>query len=99
MSQNQEQQMDDLTYKEKFIQINKEAKATWYVGAITFIVWLVGGFGIYLMVGNEWTILRMPAWFVIGTFGSWIVSVIGVQFIIKKVFKNFSLDENKEEGK
>ncbi len=91
--------MDDLTYKEKFIQINKEAKATWYVGALTFAVWLAGGFGLYLIVGNEWTIMRMPAWFVVGTLGSWIVAIVGVQYIIKKIFKNFSLDENKEEDK
>lgn len=43
---------EHLSYKEKFIQMNKEAKATWIVGAISFIVWLAGGFGVYLLVGT-----------------------------------------------
>lgn len=85
---------EHLSYKEKFIQMNKEAKATWIVGAISFIVWLAGGFGVYLLVGNTWTILGMPAWFVLGSFGCWFTGIIGVAYLLKFVFKDFDLDED-----
>lgn len=89
--------MEDYSYKEKFIQMNKEAKATWIVGGITFAVWLLGGFGVYLLVGNEWKILEMPAWFVLGSLGSWGVGIAGVVYLVKKVFKNFDLGADEEE--
>ena len=68
--------MKKLSYKEKFIQMNREAKATWTLAAICFLVWLAGGFGVYLAVGNTWTIFKMPAWFVLGSFGSWFTAII-----------------------
>ncbi len=89
--------MKKLTYKEKFIQMNKEAKATWIVAAICFLVWLAGGFGVYMATGNSWTICRMPAWFVLGSFGSWFAAIIGVAYLVKYVFVDFDLDEEEEE--
>ena len=88
--------MKKLTYKEKFIQMNKEAKATWIVAAICFLVWLAGGFGVYMTAGNAWTICRMPAWFVLGSFGSWFAAIIGVVYLVKYVFVDFDLDEEEE---
>lgn len=93
--------MDDkkMTYKEKFIQMNKEAKATWIVGFITFAVWLLGGFGVYLIFGSDFTILKLPGWFVLGAIGSWIVGIIGVVYLIKNVFKDFDLGTDDEDYK
>ncbi|WP_052084203.1 YhdT family protein [Eubacterium sp. ER2] len=93
-----ENKKEEMSYKEKFIQMNKEAKATWIVAAISFIVWLAGGFGIYLLVGNSWTILGMPAWFVIGSFGCWFVGIIGVVYLLKFVFKDFDLGHDEEDS-
>ena len=88
---------EELSYKEKFIQMNKEAKATWIVGLISFIVWLAGGFGVYLLAGNSWTILGLPAWFVLGSFGCWFVGIIGVVYLLKFVFKDFDLGDDEED--
>ena len=88
---------EELSYKEKFIQMNKEAKATWIVGLISFIVWLAGGFGVYLLAGNSWTILGMPAWFVLGSVGCWFVGIIGVVYLLKFVFKDFDLGDDEED--
>ena len=88
---------EELSYKEKFIQMNKEAKATWIVGLISFIVWLAGGFGVYLLAGNSWTILGMPAWFVLGSFCCWFVGIIGVVYLLKFVFKDFDLGDDEED--
>lgn len=90
-----------MTYKEKFIQMNKEAKATWIAAAVIIVYWFLSGFGVYAIWGAEWTILGMPAWFVLSCFGSWILSMVLVALMVKKVFKDFDLDEEdigKKEG-
>ena len=90
--------MQKMSYKEKFVQMNKEAKATWIVAAIIIVFLWVTGFGIYAASGAEWTILGMPAWFMLSCFGSWILSIVLVVFLTKKVFKDFDLDEEEEKG-
>lgn len=93
--------MEKMTYKEKFIQMNREAKATWIAAAIIIVYWFLSGFGVYAIWGAEWTILGMPAWFVLSCFGSWILSMVLVALMVKKVFKDFDLDEEdigKKEG-
>lgn len=84
--------MQKWTEKEKFIQMNKEAKATWIVGFIIMIFWFVTGFGIYA-VAPDWQICYMPAWMVISCIGSWILSIVGVVYLVKCVFKDFDLNE------
>lgn len=93
--------MEKMTYQEKFIQMNKEAKATWIAAAIIIVYWFLSGFGVYAVWGAEWTILGMPAWFVLSCFGSWILSMVLVALMVKKVFKDFDLEEEdigKKEG-
>lgn len=85
-----------LSYEEKFIQMNKEAKATWILGVIVFLVWLIGGFGVYSVVGSDWMLFNMPAWFVLGTFGAWLTAIVGVLFLTKKVFVEFDLESDEE---
>ena len=86
--------MQKLTYKEKFVQMNKEAKASWIVAAIVIAFWWIAGFGIYGRWGAEWTILGMPAWFVVSCFGSWILCVGLVWWITAKVFQDFDLEDD-----
>ena len=38
----------------------------------------------------------MPAWFVLGSFGSWFAAIIGVVYLVKYVFVDFDLDEEEE---
>ena len=90
--------MKNLSYKEKFIQMNKEARATWIIAAIIIIFWWIGGFGGYKLFGEDFFLFSMPAWFVISCFGSWILSVLLVLFLIKKVYKDFELEDNDKEN-
>ena len=90
--------MKNLSYKEKFIQMNKEARATWIIAAIIIIFWWIGGFGVYNLFGDDFFLFSMPAWFVISCFGSWILSVLLVLFLIKKVYKDFELEDNDKEN-
>lgn len=90
-----------MTYKEKFIQMNKEAKATWIAAAIIIVYWFISGFGVYAIWGGEVTLFGMPAWFILSCFGSWILAMVLVGYLVKKVFKDFDLDEedvSKKEG-
>lgn len=85
--------MQKMSYKEKFVQMNKEAKATWIAAAIIIAFWWITGFGIYGASGATATILGMPAWFMVSCFGSWFLSIALVWFLISKVFINFDLDD------
>ena len=90
--------MKNLSYKEKFLQMNKEATATWIVATIIIIFWWIGGFGVYNIFGKDFFIFSMPAWFVISCFGSWILSIVLVLFLVKNVYKDFDLEDNSEEN-
>ena len=84
--------MQKMSDKEKFTQMNKEAKATWIAGFIVMAFWWVTGFGIYA-VSPSATILGIPAWMMVSCFGSWFLAVALVVFLVKKVFKDFYVDD------
>ncbi|GHS97988.1 hypothetical protein AGMMS50276_18980 [Synergistales bacterium] len=86
--------MSKMSYKEKFIQMNKEAKSTWIVTAILIAYWWIAGFG---TAGMDYTILQMPGWFVLSSFGVWILSIVLVWGLTVKVFKDFSLEDDEDE--
>lgn len=90
--------MQKLTYKEKFVQMNREARATWAVFALNFVVWFAGGLGIYWVWGSTPKLLGMPAWFTVGVIGSWVVTVGAVMYITKYVFTDFDLDDDTPAG-
>ncbi len=94
-----EEKKEKLTYKEKFVQMNKEAKATWILAAIVIAFWWIGGFGLYYIAGTDLRIAHMPAWVIVSCFGAWIISIIGVVFLVKRVFKDFDLGEDIDAGK
>ena len=86
--------MEKMSYREKFVQMNKEAKATWIVMAILIVFWWIAGFGTSRI---DYTIFNMPGWFVLSCFGVWILSIILVTALTTKVFKNFSLEDEDDE--
>jgi len=86
--------MEKMSYREKFIQMNKEAKATWLAAAALIAFWWVAAFGTYRI---EYTIFSMPGWFVLSCFGVWILSIVLVFVLTTKVFKNFSLEDDEFE--
>jgi uncharacterized membrane protein YhdT len=83
--------MEKMSYREKFIQMNKEAKGTWIVAAILMAFWWVAGLG---TAGIDYTLFQMPGWFVLSCFGVWILSIVLVWGLTAKVFKNFSLEDD-----
>ncbi len=78
------------SYKDKFVQMDKEAKATLVLAiVITLFFWL----SIFLLQNYTTTLFLMPLWFVVSCIGGYILSVIGVIILIKFFMKNFSLDD------
>ena len=82
-----------MTREEKDIQIRKEARATVVLFVICF-VWHVG-FG-YLLSGSGITVAGLPLWWILSTPGVFVVAVVGVVYLLKKVFVNVSLDDEEE---
>jgi uncharacterized membrane protein YhdT len=87
--------MQKMSEKEKFTQMNKEAKATWIAGFICMAFWWITGFGLYA-VAPAATILGIPAWMMVSCFGSWFLAIALVAYLVKNVFKDFDLTD--EEG-
>ena len=80
-----------LSYKQKHAQANREARATVVALAITIAVWAVCGFG---LSGLDVQIFHTPLWVIGGTIGTWICSIVVVVILAKKIFANFSLDDD-----
>ena len=79
-----------MTEEEKHLQILKEVKATLILFAIVAL-WHIGfGFGLN---GIDIIILGMPLWFFVSTIGAFFIAVIGVMFLLKRVFVEFDLGE------
>ena len=79
-----------MTREEKNAQIRKEARATFILFCICF-VWHVGCG--YLLSGTGITIAGLPLWWILSTPGVFVIAVVGVVYLLKKVFVNFSLDD------
>lgn len=85
-----------MTREEKNIQIRKEARATLILFCIC-VVWHVGF--AYLLSGSGITVLGLPLWWMLSTPGVFVVALVGVIYLLKKVFVNFSLEDEDEAGK
>lgn len=88
--------MKKLSDQEKHLQIVKEVKATLILFLIV-AVWHVGfGFGLN---GVDIMVLGMPLWFFVSTIGAFVIAVVGVIILLKFVFVDFDLgDERTEEN-
>ena len=84
-----------MTREEKNAQIRKEARATAILFCICFL-WHVGC--AYLLSGSGVMVWGLPLWWVLSTPGVFVIAVVGVVILLKKVFMNFSLDDEYEEG-
>ena len=85
--------MKPVTKEEKNKQIEKEAFATVILFIICFI-WHVG-FG-YGLSGVPIYIFNLPLWWIISTPGVFVVGVVGVIILLKKVFVNFDLNSEED---
>lgn len=85
--------MKPVTKEEKNKQIKKEAFATVILFIICFI-WHVGiGYG---LSGVPIYIFNLPLWWIISTPGVFVVGVVGVIILLKKVFVNFDLNSEED---
>ena len=82
-----------MTREEKNAQIKKEAIATSILFVICFL-WHVGTG--YLLSGTGIKVFGLPLWWVLSTPGVFVIAVVGVIFLLKKVFVNFSLDDEED---
>ena len=83
----------ELTYRQKMLQANKEAKATVVSLVLCIAVWAVAGFG---LAGLDEKVLGTPVWIIGGTVGTWVFAIAVAVFLAKRVFADFDLDEEEE---
>ena len=79
-----------MDYKKKHALMRREARATLVAAFVVMIFWWAAGFGLQ---HAAFTIFHLPAWFVVACFGSWLLAVLLVIFLITRVFTNFSLED------
>lgn len=84
-----------MNNEEKHLQILKEVKATFLLIAIV-AAWHIGF--AFALEDIDLLICGMPLWFFVSTIGAFVISVAGVAFLLKKVFKNFDLGNESEES-
>lgn len=82
--------MKKLTKEEKHKQCLKEIKATMLVVFVCFLWHVLTAF---LLNSKGGTLFHMPLWFVVSVFGTIILAIIGVLWLLKFVFVDFSYDE------
>lgn len=82
--------MKKLTKEEKHKQCLKEIKATMLVVFVCFLWHVLTAF---LLNSKGGTLFHMPLWFVVSVFGTIILAIIGVIWLLKFVFVDFSYDE------
>ncbi|MBB5337197.1 YhdT family protein [Pectinatus brassicae] len=81
--------MKKLSYKEKFIQMNREARIICIITAIIIIFWWLMAFGI----NQDITFFSLPVWFIGACIGTYLLTVILIIFAVKKFFVDFDLDD------
>ena len=87
--------MKKLTRQEKHEQCIREIRGTLVVVAI-FCVWHISSE--FLLNGTGLYFLCMPAWFSVSTLGTIVLSLLGVWYLLKKVFIDFEYEDEEEGG-
>jgi uncharacterized membrane protein YhdT len=84
---------EKMSYRQKFIQMNREARATWIAAAVLIAYWWIAGFGASHF---DFTLFQMPGWFVLSCFGVWLLSIVLTVFLVTRVFRDFSLEDEED---
>lgn len=79
-----------LSKEEKHQQCMREIKGTIVVVLICCLWHIITAFALN---GTGWYFLGMPAWFSVSVFGTIILAIAGVLFLLKKVFIDFEYDD------
>lgn len=83
-----------MNRKEKFDQVNKEAKAAGMGLILIIVFWTAAGFGVSCL---NISIGHTPLWVITGCIGTWVFAILLVTWMVKKVFKDFDLDEEESD--
>ena len=86
--------MNKLSKQEKHEQCMREIKGTLIVVAICCVWHILTAF---LLNGTGLYFLGMPAWFSVSVFGTIVLALIGVWYLLKFVFIDFDYDEDEQE--
>ena len=86
--------MKKLTKEQQHAQCVREIRATLLVVAICCVWHIATAFGLN---GTGLYFLGMPAWFSVSVFGTIILALVGVWYLLKFVFIDFEYDEEAEE--
>ena len=86
---------DHPSYKEKFAIMDREALATLLL-AVIIVAFFWGA--IFALKDSGLFFFKMPAWFVVSCIGGYLLSVVGVIFLVKKVLVDFPLSDEDEES-
>ena len=84
-----------MNKEQKERQIRREAKATLILFTLCF-VWNVGF--AYGLSGTGARLFGLPVWWLVSTPGMFVVAVIGVVILLKKVFVDFDLEDEEKGG-
>ena len=84
-----------MTRKEKYRQVRREAIATGLALAALIVYWLFAGFGTAYFLDSSIRIAGLPLWVVLGTFGTWAMALVIVVLLLRFVFRDMPLDEEK----
>lgn len=85
-----------FSHEEKERQIKREARATLILFAIC-LIWHIG-FAYGLSGRYDIHVAGLPLWWILSTPGVFVVGVIGLIYLLKKVFVNFELDDSSMTG-
>ena len=87
-----------MTTKEKYRQVRREAIATGLALAALIVYWLFAGFGTAQFLDRSIRIAGLPLWVVLGTFGTWAMALVIVALLLRFVFRDMPLDEERQKG-
>lgn len=82
------------TYSDKMRRANKEALYSVIALVIIVVAWLLGG---VCLSGVDAQFASTPIWIIGGTLGTWLVAVVISIVFAKRIFANFSLDDENDE--
>lgn len=72
----------------------REIKGTLIVTVLCFL-WHVAT--AFILNGKGLYFLGMPAWFSVSVFGTIVIALVGVRYLLKHVFVDFEYDDEEEE--
>ena len=86
--------MNRMSKEQKHRQCVREIRATLAVTAVCCAWHIITAFALN---GSGLYFLGMPAWFSVSVFGTVALALVGVRYLVKKVFVDFDYDDEDAE--